>query len=506
MKSSHTILAAWLCCLAADAAPDFLRFDNGDQLTGQFLGMTASGDIRFESGEMKQPAEFRIDSVRHLVMRGGKPKNAQEILSHLGLTNGDRIPGRVTGIDDSHIMLDTKFAGTLRVPKDHVSLLAANPLGGRIHYFGPFSEEGWNILRAKPTDEGAKEPEEDADAAKEKSKGRGPWEFSGAAWYWSGKSGSSENPGTFALARSEGMSDRSILRFRVDWKDRVGMSVAFHADFATGEADKPAEKKEDADKVIRREPSVIPSIFGNCYVLQIYSGHMMLYRSTWSAENGPGFEPIQTNANFQRFGEDRTNHVEIRSNRTNGHIALYMNDEFVAQWTEPVGKDGDTDGYAGKGNGFGFSCHAGASALRISEISVSEWNGMPDSARSMEVDDKDVVLMTNGTDRFAGKVLGMEGADSIRFESRHGSILVPLEEIAEIRFARARLAKSEPSDGPLLHFAPVGCLSANMIAGDKQRLKLQHPILGPLELDTDPLIMIEYKPGTRTADAWNEDL
>ena len=55
---------------------------------------------------------------------------------------------------------------------------------------------------------------------------------------------------------------------------------------------------------------------------------------------------------------------------------------------------------------------------------------MPDSARSMELEDKDAILLTNGTDRFAGKILGFGENRSIRFESRHGTIQVPIDDIA----------------------------------------------------------------------------
>jgi hypothetical protein len=493
MRAHTTCLALWFCCLTAQAEPDFLRFENGDQISGRFLGMNPEGDIRWESAELKEPAAFRIDTLRHLVLRGGKPERVEESLSHLGLTNGDRIPGRIAGIDDTHITLDTKFSGTLRVPKEHVSLLAANPLGGRVHYFGPFSADGWQILRAKP----AKPEEKD-------TKQTEPWEFSGAAWFWKGKQDPSDGTNSVALARSDGMSDRSILRFRMNWKDRVAMSIAFHADFNT----EPAPEKEgEGEQDLHREPGALPSIFGNCYVLQIFSSHMMLYRSSWDPQIGSRFERVQMNSGYIRLNEERSALVEIRSNRTSGHISLFMNDEFVTQWAEPVGKnDDESEGFAGRGSGFGFLSQSGGSAVRISEIMVSDWNGMPDSARSMELDDKDAILMTNGTDRFAGKIIAMEENGIIRFESKHGAILVPLDEIAEIRFARSHLAKTETQDGPVIHLGPIGRLTAKSIAGDRGLLKIQHPVLGPVDLQTDPVIMLEYKPGTRIVDGWDVDL
>lgn len=492
MKSFNAFLTACLCGLHVQAGPDLLRFDNGDQLSGRFLGISGSGGIRLQSDEMKEPAEFRLDSVRHLVLHGGKAQQAVESSSYVGLSNGDRIPGNVSAIDDTHITVETKFAGTVRIPKDHVQVLAPNTLGGDIQYYGPFSDEGWNIVRnpsAEPADKDAKKKQ--------------PWEFSGSAWFWdANQTTPDENTGSVALVRPQGMPDRSILRFRMDWKDRIGMAIAFHADFAKGEAEKD---KNPGHGEFRRESSSIPAIFGNGYVLQIYSTSIMLYRSTMDPQTGARFERIQMPSSV-RLREGRGCVMEIRSNRTNGHIALYLDGEFAAQWSEPAGNAPDSEGFAGKGSGFGFLPQVGCNALRISEVSICEWNGMPDSARSMEVDDKDVVLMTNGTDRFAGKLIGMEGGEALRFETRHGIISVPLAEIAEIRFARSHLAKPETNNDPVFHLAPTGRLAAKAIAGDHDVLKLQHAILGPMELHMAPVILIEYKSGTKLSDNWNDDL
>jgi len=492
MKTFASVIALGICCLHAESKPDTLRFENGDQLSGRFTGFTVDGSILMESADLKQPAEFRTGSVRHLVLRGGEQQAAEESLSHLGLTNGDRIPGRIIDIDDTHITIESKFADTLRIPKSHVSLVATNPLGGRVHYFGPFAADGWNILRVKTAEAGGT------------TKADEPWEFSAGAWFWKGKRESRSTAHMAALARADGMSDRSVLRFRMDWKDRLALSIAFHADFTTGPADPQGNDPRRVPDLETNSPTT--AIFGNCYVLQIHSSHMMLYRSVWNPDTGPRFDRIQINSSYMRLNEDRSALIEIRSNRNTGYISLFINDEFVSQWTEPTGTGNDDEGYAGKGNGFGFLCHQGGTALRISEVMVCDWNGMPDSARSMELDDKDAILLTNGTDRFAGKILGFGENRSIRFETRHGTIQIPIDEISEIRLARSGLAKSEPDDSPVLHLGPIGRYTARSISGDRNLLKLQHPILGPIELKSDPVIMIEYKPGTRIIDDWDADL
>ena len=62
--------------------------------------------------------------------------------------------------------------------------------------------------------------------------------------------------------------------------------------------------------------------------------------------------------------------------------------------------------------------------MSISDVVVSEWNGMPDSARSLQVDDQDIVLMANGTDRFSGKVGGLDDG-KIALDGKYGRFQFP---------------------------------------------------------------------------------
>ena len=61
--------------------------------------------------------------------------------------------------------------------------------------------------------------------------------------------------------------------------------------------------------------------------------------------------------------------------------------------------------YVGKGTALAFKkLPYGNSELRVSEILISQWNGMRDSAQSMQTSERDVILLTNGVDRFSGHI------------------------------------------------------------------------------------------------------
>ncbi len=483
---------------AAPESADLLRFSNGDQLHGSFLGIGAGSQVRWKRDDLADAVEFKTGGLRHIVLNGGRPTQSLGGLSHVGLSNGDRIPGTVTALDEETLTLDTGCAGVLRVPRKHLPFLAPNPLGGRVHYHGPFTEDGWKMAHtAFPEGLPAPQPDEKSDAG---SPGR--WEFSGSAWYWKGP-----GAGT-ALLRADGMTERSVLRFTLAWKSRLNIAVAFHADLASpGTGD-----KEGGDKPVRKgvpaaDSSDLPRLFGNSYVLQMYSSYLMLYRTTVDAEGGTNLERVQLNNNNLRLGETGRAAVEIRSNRSNGNISLFINDEFVSQWSEggPNAREGVT--FAGKGGGFGFVVQGDESPVRLSDIVVSEWNGMPDSARSLEVEDQDVVLMANGTDRFAGKILRMESDGRLSFEGRHGRFHFPLSDVAEIRFARSRVspAPEDPVDSLTLRMDPIGSISGRPVAGDRTRLNLQNPVLGAVQVSTAAAVMIEFNPSNQIIDDWDAD-
>lgn len=520
-------------CAAADAAEvpqDLLRFINGDQLHGTFGGVLQGPSVGWKRDDLAKPVEFKTSKIRHVVLRGGRPLKALESLSHIGLINGDRIPGIITAIDPDFVTLETSFAGPLRIKRNQVSMIAPNPLGGRVYFHGPFSASDWKMVHpafpdglppelaidpAAPAEDPA---EDEATAEDAESKTPGRWEFSGSAWYWQQKRG-----GT-ALIRESGMPDRSVLRFDVAWKNRLSLAIGFNADFAKpkpGPEDGKADDDDNEDKAAAKARAIerllnaspgdsnnLPLIFGNSHVLQIYTNYLMLFRTFFYEDGKPGVQRVHLNNNNLRLGDTTRATVELRSNRNTGAITLFINDEFVSQWSDAdfAGR-GDADEHQWKsGSGFGFLAQGEDMPVRISDIIVSEWNGMPDSARSLEVDDRDVILMANGTDRYAGSAGILNEQGRLLFEGKHGSFQFPLDDIAELRFARDKLAEApeESAERLLIRFSPVGTISGRPVAADAGNLiHLMHPLVGGINLSTDSAIMLEFNSSNQIIDDWD---
>ena len=137
-KMIRSALIPCLCALAgsaaAEAPADLLRFTNGDQLHGSFLGIKDGLRAIWQRDDVAAPVDFKTTRIRHIVLHGGRPLKPLGSLSHVGLVNGDRMPGTITAIDDDSVTLDTSYAGILHIPRKQVAMLAPNPLGGRVYY------------------------------------------------------------------------------------------------------------------------------------------------------------------------------------------------------------------------------------------------------------------------------------------------------------------------------------------------------------------------------------
>ena len=503
----HKLAISWVygvMVLAAAESPDLLRFSNGDQLHGTFQGFKEGSQAIWRSDDAAAPVDFKTDRIRHVVLRGGRPLKSLTSLSHVALVNGDRVPGTITGLDDEAITLDTPYAGSVRIPREQVAMFAPSPLGGRIHYHGPFVEDEWKMANASLPD--GMPPDSGAEDAKEKDKDEpGRWAFSGSAWYWPGKLS-----GT-ALLRESAMPDRSILRFDLAWKNRLAMAIGFHADFAKAKPQDPADKEQAIPQArVRRlssgDSTVFPLLFGNSYVLQIFSTHLMLFRTTVDEKGEPVVERVQINGNSIRLGDTGKAQVEIRSNRLTGQISLFINDEFVVNWSEGGTIPEDQARYAGKGGGFGFVVQNEDAPVKISDVMVAEWNGMPDSARSLQTDEQDIVLLANGTDRFSGKVESLKDG-KIRLQGKYGQFLFEIDDIAEIRFARGRLAKeTDPApDSLTVRLSPIGQVSGRPLAGSASSIRILNPVCGEMNFNLESAVMLDFKPSNNVIDDWDAE-
>jgi len=480
-------LAVTPAAFSEDPPEDLLRFTNGDQIHGHFSGLDDRGRILWKRSDVEDTVEFEPQKLRQIVLRGGRPARGIDSVAHARLIGGDRIPGTIVSLDSDTLVLDTALAGQLALPRNRIDVLAPQPFGGRVHYAGPFNPDGWRILDSPPTDDDAEKPEEEGDEPPEE-----PWQIARTAWY------SGENVTGRALVRDTGMEDASVLRFRLAWRNQLALSVGFHADFA----EPPKEEEEDKDDAVaaraRRGTLALPYRFGSSYVLSLHSHYAMMYRCGFDEDGKPFTRRMQNSSNSFRLPQVGDSAVEIRCDRRSGRILLFVDGEFAMQWDE------SDDGYVGTGKGFGFLVNSSGSQIRLSDIMVAEWNGMVDSARSMESPDRDVVLLTNGTDRFSGKVSAVR-EDHLELASSYADMKIPLSRVAEIHFARETLAElpEAKADEMVIHSYPVGRISGSPLRSGEGQIILKSPHVGEIAVELDYAALLDLQPGNSFVDEWD---
>eukprot|EP00903_Cladosiphon_okamuranus_P004037 g4035.t1 len=447
------LLAAAATLYSQEVREDIVRFTNGDQLHGEFSGLESGPAVSWKRKDMEEAVKFESSGLRQVILRGGRPETALPGLEHIGTVNGDRFPGVISSLDENEVVLETEYAGRISIPRARVGLLAPNPLGGRIVYQGPFAADEWSMIDFENPD--------GFPAVAEGKVGPPLWNFSGSAWYWQ------DNPMGTALVRKTGVPDKAVIRFDISWKNRLALAMAFHAGFDRPEMDE--EQKETIKGFSHPgHPNHMPLLFGSSYILQLNSHYVVLARTGFDEDGKPRFDRVQTSNTSVRLGDSGTASIELRCNRSTGEIILFVDGEFVVQWSELPDEDGGGSGYAGEGGGIGFFAQADQSAVRVSEVVVAEWNGMPDAARSLQVDDADIVLLSNGTDRVSGKVTGINDG-TLYLDGRYGNFEIPIGDVAEVRFGRGGLdevGEEADSDQVKVRFYPTGRISGQPIAGN----------------------------------------
>ena len=500
--SLFSLMAAGMVCgvasldyLSAEEtseAEDLLRFRNGDSLHGNFLGLK-SGELHWRHSEARDPIALRTDKLRRLSFRGGRARKTLGSPSFVQLADGDRIPGTLISLTREELLMDTEFAGEVSIPREFVSRISPRPHGGLVHYIGPFSAEEWSII-----EQPGKEPEkneDDEDAPKK------PWVFSGGAYY-----SNSQLP----IAIDTKSTDQVRIRFTLAWRNRLNAAIAFHAtlkqpsppqeeDNKDGDLDKPGGKLKEKQQAAG--PKGFAYTYGHSYVLTIYSNYAQIYRCDFTNEGEADMDRLSNSSANLRLEEAGQAEFELRCDRNSGTIALFANGRFVSQWT-------DHRGYVGTGSNLAFASQNSSARLRVSDVVVTAWNGMMDSAQSMETEDRDVILLTNGTDRFSGELNSLQdGIFSIK--GTYAEMKVPHEDVQEIRLARSAQTGEDEEEASRqrirLLLQPYGRLTLLPLEASADRLRSRHPALGELNLNLHYAGLMEFSFGSSVLDSWDDD-
>ncbi len=467
---------------------DLLRFANNDTLHGTFLTFDKAGKLLWKNSESPDPIVFDTAKLNRIVINHNKANRSITYKSAVHLVNGDIIPGSIQSANRTTITLDTDHLGKITIPLNSVHQISTTPFGGKLLYYGPLNQDGWKIVPYSTPAKKDKKADKKTDK-KEKQTKETSWYYIANSWY----SGSKKNS---YLVRKNALPDQCSLSFNVAWKGNLYIEVILHADFAP--------PKYTGDKKINLSTGTV----GHAYVLTL-SSHSASLASISFDENGqPKINRLSNNRPNLSLAEQSDSHIEIRLDKPHKSILLYTDGEYKGKWD--LGEN-----YEGKGNDLAFSPTLyNKSQFRISEVAIAKWNGMKDSAKSMSSSDRDVILLSNGIDRFSGTFQSIKN-DTVNFQGTfNNNLSIPIHDVQEIHLATKNLKSTKEntesaSEGIYFYIYPYGRItgtpSAIKDAPKPHLIQIKTPLLGNLQLDTRYINLIDFSQKNSLLELWDDN-
>ena len=157
-------------------------------------------------------------------------------------------------------------------------------------------------------------------------------------------------------------------------------------------------------------------------------------------------------------------------------VALFLDDAPVRDWIDP-------GGFAGEGTGIRFVNNQAGSAVKISNLRVSKWNGILDGASSEIADPAhDVVSLESGA-KVSGAVVAI--ADGrISMLTTAGPTNVPLAGASAIEFAPFQ-GQAPPAPAVNTHatFVQGGSVTFDLLAWHPDGVAALSPDFGKVTFD-----------------------
>lgn len=402
------------------------------RLSGTVKSIGADGGVELVSPLATGPVWLRGEAVEKVTF-GPSDISGEPPTARVELANGDILPVEIESLDDQQLSVVSPVAGQLRIPRAALKSMQLGILPNRAIYSGPKSR---GELRPEP-------PNEDS---------------------WSFENGVFGIQGEGRLTKKLDARPQFIARFTMEWENHPAMQFYF--------ADPLVPTNEAADR----------------YFFQFNGQGVEIKRES---TEGRRFTTIVTlNRRPEQYPGRRLN-VEIRLDRGNSLLYLYLNGEPEGRYNDPVANPPQAGGIA-------FISNAGDdSELRLSGIEVLEWDHAGDRHRTEDRGDlrADALIGKRG-DRFGGKLMSIrktaEGAMfSFKSDFQEAPIELPETEISTIFFQQPAETATEVFHPFALRLRGDGMLRVSSCSFPGDRIEAVHPLLGPLSFSRDGVMALE---------------
>jgi len=474
MKSLLKTLLCFLITTPALLADnnDFINFGNNDTLHGKFMGFTTSGKIIWKNDSAEKNIAFTTQEVRKIVLNNGQKTKPFTHTSYVTLKNLDTIPGKIISLTEDQLTLETDFGGEITIPKNKIFDININPIGDKIIYRGPFSEdEPWKIKF--PT-----KPDTKSLAEKEKED-ENPWKFQ-----------------NFSL-KHQGERSSILLKAEFPEKYRItfnSYSSQNHYPTLTIMADLTVPEFDEDDKALQQNRSrysnSMGKYLGTSLVIRLHPTSSSLTHFGFK-ENGELFQVTVSNLvrGVSRKGSKTKTFYDLRVDKKEGLIMFYADKRIIGKWQI----DSLAERVQGSHFGFNMKHNNVITTSVVSDIVISSWNGVQDSALSLENETRDIVMLNNGTDRYSGKIIAI--ADSaIDLKSTYAELSIPQDQVSSITFSRKKseIPELREKQDVAIRFYGTGRITGILTIADDDSIFLESKILGKIKIKSEFITSFEF--------------
>jgi hypothetical protein len=429
-KSIVCSLAAIACALTSsisDATGDTVELSNGDTLTGTIQSLD-EGLVILRSPIAYAPLKIKAAAISRMDF-SEEAKGNPAHTERLTLSNNDVIPCKLLSMDEKQLHISTWYAGKFSIPRTNIRGLQFGLTQEKIVFIGKDDPSKWS------TRDGA-------------------WSFSGTTYTASG---------TGTLAQKLDMPENVRINFDFAWKESPNFAFRFCA-----EKDSPTTKQDT-------------------YEFLFNSAGMQIRRYENSKQPAA---PIANIAIKPSSIADHKVNIDLRVNRTEGLVSLYVDDKLIGTWPDPF--------TTSKGNYIIFNNRTSLkTSCLVSNITVTGLNdgSLPRHREKTAIVQTDVLIDSEG-EKISGSLTSISAGDTnkrtIILDVKHSPnpLRVPDRRISALLFAQT-------GDAPVF---PKSTFTA-ILDGDGQiqlenpklidgELTIIHPILGPCTLSPKVLSYI----------------
>jgi len=435
-------------------------FVNGDSVTGQIIDWNLD-NITLSSPDFIEPITFVSAHVLNIILDDQESSKETDehsdltslIIQHRGKEQGLHgvIKGSFANIDDTHVTLNTSYAGEIKVLKKFITKMEVDSKKGYL-YSGPKSLEEWYNNN---TDQ-----------------------------YWS-YSNQSLIAGITAgnIAQDIKLPEHALISFELSWKNQENLELLLYS------SDPEASRPDDYYKLSLRP-------YNNVTMYKYLLGRRLSDLSSKKKDERRLNLDVNRNQNLRK--KNLTSHYDIYMSKKEGVFHIFRNGSLLDTWTDNSPKP----------NSFGSAIHlisSNRSPIRVKNLTLSKWSGHLPSQIDQETFAKlkgkgQRILLKNG-DILLGQI-GTLKDGLMEIETLYTPIRLPI-----IRMRSIDLTADKIKDQPIKYFYDIKCwfkdkgwIILKPISIDGKKLTAYHQALGENEFNLDTFKRIDLNIYTNNHD------